>query len=178
MLNFNISKLVYSKTTHNILPYCFRPNSLKGTTKTSRVNLSRLNTQRGNKGTTSFPSFFYGNPLGGTGEQEPWRIGGRRDRRGAMGRVRMGSWGFRRAGHGKKMLNANFCHLSVCYNTLNEWMNEWMNECVFIYRTYHIVSQGGLQFYFSEIRRQLENQELEMLSHLHLMSSVTSEKTS
>ena len=22
-----------------------------------------------------------------------------------------------------------------------------MNECVFIYRTYHILSQGGLQFY-------------------------------
>ena len=34
------------------------------------------------------------------------------------------------------------------------WMNEWMNECVFIYRTYHIVSQGGLQFYLSEIGRQ------------------------
>ena len=34
-------------------------------------------------------------------------------------------------------------------------MNEWMNECVFIYRTYHIVSQGGLQFYLSEIGRQL-----------------------
>ena len=33
--------------------------------------------------------------------------------------------------------------------------NEWMNECVFIYRTYHIVSQGGLQFYLSEIGRQL-----------------------
>ena len=30
-----------------------------------------------------------------------------------------------------------------------------MNECVFIYRTYHIVSQGGLQFYLSEIGRQL-----------------------
>ena len=30
-----------------------------------------------------------------------------------------------------------------------------MNECVFIYRTYHIVSQGGLQFYMSEIGRQL-----------------------
>ena len=29
-----------------------------------------------------------------------------------------------------------------------------MNECVFIYRTYHIVSQGGLQFYLSEIGRQ------------------------
>ena len=36
-----------------------------------------------------------------------------------------------------------------------KWMNEWMNECVFIYRTYHIVSQGGLQFYLSEIGRQL-----------------------
>ena len=32
------------------------------------------------------------------------------------------------------------------------WM---MNECVFIYRTYHIVSQGSLQFYLSEIGRQL-----------------------
>ena len=32
-----------------------------------------------------------------------------------------------------------------------------MNECVFIYRTYHIVSQGGLQFYLSEIGRQLVN---------------------
>ena len=30
-----------------------------------------------------------------------------------------------------------------------------MNECVFIYRTYHIVSQGGLQFHLSEIGRQL-----------------------
>ena len=30
-----------------------------------------------------------------------------------------------------------------------------MNECVFIYRTYHIGSQGGLQFYLSEIGRQL-----------------------
>ena len=30
-----------------------------------------------------------------------------------------------------------------------------MIECVFIYRTYHIVSQGGLQFYLSEIGRQL-----------------------
>ena len=30
-----------------------------------------------------------------------------------------------------------------------------VNECVFIYRTYHIVSQGGLQFYLSEIGRQL-----------------------
>ena len=29
------------------------------------------------------------------------------------------------------------------------------NECVFIYCTYHIVSQGGLQFYLSEIGRQL-----------------------
>ena len=28
-----------------------------------------------------------------------------------------------------------------------------MNECVFIYRRYHIVSQGGLQFYLSEIGR-------------------------
>ena len=28
-------------------------------------------------------------------------------------------------------------------------------ECVFIYCTYHIVSQGGLQFYLSEIGRQL-----------------------
>ena len=26
--------------------------------------------------------------------------------------------------------------------------NEWMNECLFIYRTYQIVSHGGLQFYF------------------------------
>ena len=31
----------------------------------------------------------------------------------------------------------------------------WMNECVFIYRTYHMVSRGGLQFYSSEIGRQL-----------------------
>ena len=28
-------------------------------------------------------------------------------------------------------------------------------ECVFIYRTYRIVSQGGLQLYLSEIGRQL-----------------------
>ena len=32
---------------------------------------------------------------------------------------------------------------------------ERMNESVFIYRTYHIVSQGGLQFYLGEIGRQL-----------------------
>ena len=31
-----------------------------------------------------------------------------------------------------------------------------MNECVFIYRTYHIVSQGGLQFFLSEIGRQVD----------------------
>ena len=30
---------------------------------------------------------------------------------------------------------------------------EWMNECVFIYRTYHILPQGGLQFKLSEIER-------------------------
>ena len=30
-----------------------------------------------------------------------------------------------------------------------------MNECVFIYRTYHILSQGGLQILLSEIERQL-----------------------
>ena len=30
-----------------------------------------------------------------------------------------------------------------------------VNECVFIYRTYHVVSQGGLQFHLSEIGRQL-----------------------
>ena len=29
-----------------------------------------------------------------------------------------------------------------------------MNECVFIYRTYHILFQGGLQFY-CEIERRL-----------------------
>ena len=29
------------------------------------------------------------------------------------------------------------------------------DECVFIYRTYHIVSQGGLQFYLSKIGPQL-----------------------
>ena len=35
-----------------------------------------------------------------------------------MRSVRMGSRGFRRAGHGKEMLRyANFCNLSVCYNT-------------------------------------------------------------
>ena len=38
---------------------------------------------------------------------------------------------------------------------MNVWMNEWMNECIFIYRTYHILSQGGLQFLLSEIERQL-----------------------
>ena len=30
-----------------------------------------------------------------------------------------------------------------------------MNECVFIYRSYHIVSHSGLQFYLSEIGCQL-----------------------
>ena len=34
-------------------------------------------------------------------------------------------------------------------------LHEWMNDCVFIYHIYHIVSQGGLQFYLSEIERQL-----------------------
>ena len=34
-------------------------------------------------------------------------------------------------------------------------MNDDDDECVFIYRTYHIVSQSGLQFYLSEIGRQL-----------------------
>ena len=38
-------------------------------------------------------------------------------------------------------------------NGIFAWMNEWMNECVYIYRTYHIVSQGGLQFHLSEIGR-------------------------
>ena len=51
-------------------------------------------------------------------------------------------------------------HVIKMYNVfmLLQWSkqrNEWMNECVFIYRTYHIVSQGGLQFYLSEIGRQL-----------------------
>ena len=32
--------------------------------------------------------------------------------------------------------------------------NEWMNV-YFVYRTHHIVSQGGLQFYLSEIGREL-----------------------
>ena len=36
-----------------------------------------------------------------------------------------------------------------------------MNEWVFIYRTYHIVPQGGLQFYLSEIGRQLVKAPLE-----------------
>ena len=36
---------------------------------------------------------------------------------------------------------------------MNEWMNEWM--CIYIPHIYNIVSQGGLQFYLSEIRRQL-----------------------
>ena len=39
--------------------------------------------------------------------------------------------------------------------TLREPQSWNMNECVFIYRTYQIVSQGGLQFYLSEIGRQL-----------------------
>ena len=43
-----------------------------------------------------------------------------------------------------------------------------MNECVFIYRTYHIVSQGGLQFYLSEIGCQLVNEyKMSILSILH-----------
>ena len=41
-----------------------------------------------------------------------------------------------------------------------------MNECVFIYRTYHIVSQGGLQFYLSEIGRQLVKPSLVNLFHI------------
>ena len=40
-----------------------------------------------------------------------------------------------------------------------------MNECVFIYRTYHIVSQGGLQFYLSDnFRRSLKIQSTSLLS--------------
>ena len=42
-----------------------------------------------------------------------------------------------------------------------------MNECVFIYRTYHIVSQGGLQFYLSEIGRQLVEAPLRILKVRH-----------
>ena len=53
---------------------------------------------------------------------------------------------------------------------LNEWMNEWMNECVFIYRTYHIVSQGGLQFFLSEIGRQLVKAPLAAVISPYLIS--------
>ena len=45
-----------------------------------------------------------------------------------------------------------------------------MNECVFIYRTYHIVSQGGLQFYLSEIRRQLVKVPLAAVISPYLIS--------
>ena len=45
-----------------------------------------------------------------------------------------------------------------------------MNECVFIYRTYHIVSQGGLQFYLSEIGRQLVKAPLAAAISLYLIS--------
>ena len=49
-------------------------------------------------------------------------------------------------------------------------MNEWMNECLFIYRTYHIVSQGGLQFYLSEIGRQLVKAPLAAVISPYLIS--------
>ena len=45
-----------------------------------------------------------------------------------------------------------------------------MNECVFIYRTYHIVSQGGLQFYLSEIGRQLVKAPLAAAISSYLIS--------
>ena len=33
-------------------------------------------------------------------------------------------------------------------NVLADGHYEWMNECVFKYRTYHVMSHGGLQFYW------------------------------
>ena len=50
----------------------------------------------------------------------------------------------------------------MAYRRLTSLKTEKMNECVFIYRTYHIVSQGGLQFYLSEIGRQIKNQNKRM----------------
>ena len=47
-----------------------------------------------------------------------------------------------------------------------------MNECVFIYRTYHIVSQGGLQFYLSEIGRQLVEAPLAAAISPYLINSL------
>ena len=45
-----------------------------------------------------------------------------------------------------------------------------MNECVFLYRTYHIVSQGGLQF---EIGRQLVKAPLAAAISPYLISPPT-----
>ena len=42
--------------------------------------------------------------------------------------------------------------------------------CVFIYRTYHIVSQGGLQFCLSEIGRQLVKAPLAAAISQYLIS--------
>ena len=46
------------------------------------------------------------------------------------------------------------CSLTSNENTAFQTQKN-VDECVFIYRTYHIVSRGGLQFYLSEIGRQL-----------------------
>ena len=46
-----------------------------------------------------------------------------------------------------------------------------MNECVFIYRTYHILSHGGLQFLLlSEIERQLVKAPLAAAISSYLIS--------
>ena len=69
MLNFNISKVIFSKTT-NYLPLSFF-QLVKGTAKASDVDLSNLNTLTGTKGTISILSFFYGSPPGGQGSRSP-----------------------------------------------------------------------------------------------------------
>ena len=40
--------------------------------------------------------------------------------------------------------NAQFHNPNIILRTSRKF--EWMNVCVFIYRTFHILSQGGLQF--------------------------------
>ena len=45
-------------------------------------------------------------------------------------------------------------------------------QCVFIYRTYHIVSQGGLQFYLSEIGCQLVKAPLAAAISPYLISPI------
>ena len=56
-------------------------------------------------------------------------------------------------------------------------MNERMNECVFVYRTYHIMSRGGLQLPFAEYPSQcfLTENNRSVLQHPQFMAEAISE---